>query len=587
MLSAGLCTDALCPTYPYRGRNVCLAFLAKLQCTGCNYSHGRHDVATLDDNELTLVVQQKLQEIESWNTRTRQWFLSPSPVSPAPVEFAPSPAPYAHDQQQPPYPAQRQEHSGHNASSFANMDPSKVVEFKPRGLQLPTPTSPKSQESLYNAPNEDPAASPVGSAQDNAAFEVTAGWANVSNGDGSLTPESNPGTNTEGKKLEEYTEGNELNARIDWADDADQNLPICPLNWNDTPPTVDTQKGKGKAVTTEWDWEPSGPGGPKATGELEASKEEPVVEITKDAEDAWTAEYGLGGGGSWFVGTDNAANGWDDPPKVAKPTGDTYWGTPPGNDERDTAGANWNTVPSKGKKSTKWGAQEKSSKFPPLTPKPKYKDNGFHKGPAEKDRKASGKGGWREEVPRDGGKKGKKGGKSSPTLPAAKPSVTTNTKFGSTNSKGRGQAAGPKDAFTFTRITASAATPQSTRIDKEEDILEPDPDSLPELPPDLKDVGYSPEMEKILRQAIVPKSKMPSRPSVAPIPENTTNDKGTSWVNGTLPTGYPPKTFPERKGFQMDEESGWHHARVKRSNSKASSSTATENKEEDWPALGK
>lgn len=440
-----------------------------------------------------------------------------------------------------------------NTASFANTDPSKVVEFKPRGLQLPTPTSPKSLESLSNAPNEDPAAFPIEPAQDNTAFEATAGWENG----GWVTPESNPCTNTENKKLEESAEGKESKAKLDWAEDADRNLPIYPLS------------------TGGWDE-------PKATGEIEAS-EEKHVEVTKDQVDAWAAENG------WSMET---TNGWDDPPKVAKPTGDIHLDTHPGNAKLDTKYANendWNTIP-KGKKS-KW-ATEKSLKSPPLTPKPRNRDSGFHKGPAEKDQKTWRKG-WETEglakstTPLEGSKKGKKGGKSSPTLPAAKPSAITNTKFGPTKEKV--QAAGSKDAFTFNRITPSPATPQGTRTE-EEDILRPDPDSLPALPPDLKDAGYSPEMELKLRQAVVSRRKMPNQPSVAPLLENTTNDKGTSWVNGTLETGWntdPSKVFSERKVDQMNEENGWHRVPVKRSDSKASSSPATEGKMEDWPKLGK
>jgi hypothetical protein len=51
------------------GRNVCLAFLAELPSAGCS-SHERHDIATLDDDELAPIVQQKLQEIQSWITCT-------------------------------------------------------------------------------------------------------------------------------------------------------------------------------------------------------------------------------------------------------------------------------------------------------------------------------------------------------------------------------------------------------------------------------------------------------------------------------------------------------------------------------------
>lgn len=562
---------------------MCLAFLAKLPCVGCNYSHERHDVSTLDDDELVLIVQRKLQEIQSWNTRTQQWFLSPAPASPPPFGFVPSPAPYGHPL---PYSTKEQEHAK-NTSSFANTDPSKVVEFRPRGLQLPTPTSPKNQESLYNAPNEDPAVYPVESTQGNAA---TAGWENVSNGDGWFTPESNPGINTKDKKLEEYAEGKESEAKLDWAEDADRYLPISPLSWNDAPPTVGLQKGKGKAVTekaakptAEWDSEP--PGGycswdePNAIAESEANEEKPV-EVTKDMTDAWTAEYG------WSMGTDDAATGWDNPPKVS------YWDTPPGNEKCDAGGANednWNPVHSKGKKAS--ASKEKSPRSPPPTPKPKNKDKGFYKGPAEKDRKTWGNG-WKEEgiikstTPWDGNKKGKKGGKPLPKLTTAKPAAITDKKIGPMKEKGWGQAAGPKDAFTFNRITSSAATPQITKSDQEEDILKPDPDSLPELPPDLKDAGYSPEMEMKLRQAVVPKRKMPNRPSVAPLPENTTSDKGTSWVNGTLETGWntePLMAISKHKDVQKNDTNGWDSARVKH---KASSSTATEDKMKDWPKLG-
>jgi len=182
-------------------------------------------------------------------------------------------------------------------------------------------------------------------------------------------------------------------------------------------------------------------------------------------------------------------------------------------------------------------------------------------------------------------KNGKKGDK-----PSFKSSAITSTKFGSTKGKGRDQVAAPKDPFTFTRISQSTATPQSTQIEQEEDILKPDPKSLPELPPGLKCEGYSTEMEMKLRQAVVITGKMPNRPSIAAIPENTPNDPGMGWVNNTLAEGCnmdPRKVFSECKVVPTDEENGWHPARVQRSNSKASSSTATEKKKGDWPKLGK
>ena len=526
------CTDLLSiRPCGHRGRNVCLAFLAQLHCAGCNYSHERHDVATLDDDELAPIVQQKLQEIQSWFTRTQQWSFSPAPVAPIPFVFAPPSGEDGDDHQQPPCSAETQEQAKGSTSSFADTDPSKVVEFIPSGLlQLPTPTSPKSQESLSGAPNEETPASTMESTEDNAAFDAIGGWGHATNangdgwftpesnwgtnteafdatggwghapnanGDGRFTPESNWGTNTEDKKPEEYPEaedkkpeecpeGKESEAKFDWAEDAERTLLISPL------------------------------------------KEEEPKDIS-----------------------------WDIPPSNEK------WGA----NEHD-----WNTVPSKGKRS-KWDTKEKST--------PKDKDNWFHKESVEKkpDRKARGNG-WKEEglIGSTGGKKGKKGAK--PSL-AAKPGALSNTKFGSTKEKCRDQAAGPKDAFTFNRLTpsSSTATAQSTRKDEDEEV---DPDSLPELPPDHKNKDYPPEFETILRQAVVPRRKIPNRPSVAPLPENTNSDKGMSWVNGGIETGWgvgTPKDSPERK----DETSGWNLAHGKRSKT----SKASPPGKEDWPKLGK
>jgi hypothetical protein len=564
-------------------------------------------VATLDDDELASIVQQKLQEIQSWVNRTQQWSLSPVPESSAPFAFAQPPVSYGHYQPQASYPAKPQEQAKQSTSSFANTDPSKVVEFKPRGLQLLTPTSPQSQECFASAPNEKPDADVMESVQDNAAFETTAGWTNLSNGDGWITPESNPGTNTKDKQPEEYTQGNESTVKFDWAEDVDRTFPISPLSWDISPPTrptIDTEKGKGKVVTgnvaeqtSEWDWDAGGWdstnnigwGEPKTASEPEAGKEEP--EVTKDMTEAWTAEFGISGG-SWSAGTgntaDGCADGWDDPPKVAGPTGDISWGITSSNETWDTKGANesdWNTIPLKGKKSKSAAKKEKEKPLnsPPLTPKPKDKGNGFHKGQVEKDRNAWGKG-WKEEESTtrwNSGKKGKKGGKPPPTPPPAKSRAITKTV------PAKEKRTGPKEVFSFNLVTppsSSAAPPQDTRGHEEG---EPDLDSLPELPPSLKAEGYPLEIEKILRQAVVPKGNLPDRPSVAPLPKNADIDKGENWVNGTLDTGWntdTPKDFSERK-VQMDETSGWHPARVKRSNSKASPQMA--NKVESWPKLGK
>jgi len=540
----------------HRGRNVCLAFLAQLPCAGCSYSHQRHDVSTLDD-ELEPIVQQKLQEIQSWLDRTQQRSLSPAPASSIPVALAPPPMANGDYQPQAAYTPNIQ-------SSFANLDPSKVVEFKPRGLQLLTPTSPQSQEIFASAPNEEPAASTIEPVQDNAAFETAVDWGTVWNGDGWSTPRSNPGANAEDRQPEESTEGNQSTAKFDWAEDAERTLSVSPLIRNISLPTHPTVEGKAM---------------------IGNAAEEPVTEIVEEVIDAWTAEYSLSGGG-WSAGPEDTANGWDDPPKVAEPTGDISWDIPPSNEKWDSKGANendWGTVPWKGKKSKSLvkKTNPKTLKTPPLTPKPKDKDNGFHKGTVEKDRKTWGKG-WKEERlvestnPWNGGKKGKNGGKPSSTPPAVKP-------FGPAKEKCRD--IGPKDAFTFNRVTpfSSSAAPQSTRNHEEE----PDLDSLPELPPDLKAKGYPPEFQKVLRQAIVPKCKMPDRPSVAPLPEDTNNDKGMNWVNGTLEPGWnmdTPKEFSERK-VQTDETNGWHPVLVKRSKSKTSPPTV--NKVETWPKLGK
>ncbi len=461
--------------------------------------------------------------------------------------------PYGYPQPQVPYPAKTQE-PPKKSISFANTDPSKVVEFKPKGLQLLTPTSPQSRESFASVP-EEPSASTIESAQDNAAFGTSADWTNLDSGDWRITPESNPGTNTWGKPPEEHNEENGLTAKFDWAEDVERTFPIDAA-W----------------PTSEWDRE--SPGTP------EASKQQPAAQITKDIVDEWVAENTLGGGG-WFVG--DTASGWDDPP-----TGDDCWGIPPSNATRDTNGANendWNTVPLKGKK-----VNPVAKKFPP-TPKPKDKDHRPHKGPVEKDRKASWRGGKEEELiwsttAWNNTKKGKKGDKPPPT-PAAKPFANTSTKMRPAKEKRRDQATGPKDVFTVNRVTpssSSAATPQNTRKDQDED---PDPDSLPELPPDLKAKNYPPEFEMTLRQGIVPKCKMPDRPSVALLPENTNIDKGMNWVNNKFKTVRnmdTPKGFSERK-VQMEETNGWHPTIVKRSNSRAS--PPTEIKVESWPKLGK
>ena len=180
------CTDLLSiRPCGHRGRNVCLAFLAKLHCAGCNYSHERHDVATLDDDELAPIVQQKLQEIQSWFTRTQLWPLSLSSVAPVPFVFAPPSEPHGYFHQQPPYSAETQEQANGSTSSFANTDPSKVVEVEPRGLQLPMPTL--SQESLSGAPEEGTAASIMISTEGNAPSDATGGWRHVPNEDDGWT----------------------------------------------------------------------------------------------------------------------------------------------------------------------------------------------------------------------------------------------------------------------------------------------------------------------------------------------------------------------------------------------------------------
>ena len=403
--------------------------------------------------------------------------------------------------------------------SFANTDPTKVVEFKPRGLQLPTPTSPKGQESIA---------------------------------------EPNPGANTEGvEHAEEHAEGSESNAKLDWAEDAERTLPIC-RNQTPTPSGGEMVAEEVPEPTSEWD--PEGWG--RGWGEPEARKEEPAAEITEATVGAWTEEFGLAEGG-W--GTENAASNWDDPPKPA---------------END-----WGVVSSKSKnsKSSK-KEKERPQKAPPVTSKPRSHDNGFRKGPVDKDRKGWGKG-WKDEGLWDG-KKGKKGGNFSPATSTAKPYSRTDTKSGPTKEKCRDQGAGPKDAFTFNRVAPSsstAATPQGTK-DQDGDVLDPDP--LPELPPSVKDCP--PELEDVLRRAVVTKSKMPGRPSVAALPESTISDKGMSWVNGGTSEATwdvdTPKVFSERK-VQMDETNGWHPAYVKRSNSKASLQSG--NQEESWPKLGK
>ena len=514
-------------------------------------------MASLDDDELAPIVQQKLQEIHAWLDRTQQWYLHPAPTSSVPSAFAQPPMPHEYSQPQPqvPYPAKTQERPKQNP--FANTDPSKIVEFKPMGLQLPTPTSPQSRESFAGVPNEEPAASTIESAQDNIALETSVDWTNPSNGGGWANPESNPDTIFWGEQLEEDTEGNGLTARFDWAEDTERTFPI-------PQPSED--------INTAW---PA----------PEASMQEPAAEITKDMVDDWVADNALVGG-SWSV--EDNASGWDDPPKVAESAGDIGWGFTPSNATRDTNGANeddWNTIPSKQKKS-----KPVAKKSPPLTPKPKDRDIWPRKGPVEKDRKAWGRGGKEEEFgwstgARNNAKKGKKGDKP-PPAPATKPFANTNTKVRPAKEKRQDQATGPKDAFTFNRVTSSSssvATLQDTRKDQDED---PDLDSLPELPPELKAKNYPPEFEITLRQAVVPKVKIPDRPSVAPLPENTNIDKGMNWVNGKLKTVRntdTPKGFSERK-VQMDDTNGWHPALVKRSNGKAS--PPNEDKIERWPKLG-
>jgi len=355
--------------------------------------------------------------------------------------------------------------------------------------------------------------------QDDAAFEATTGSANLASGDGWITSEFNPGSE----------QGKEATVKFDWAEDAEKNLPISPV-----------------------------------------TKEEPAAEVTKDMLDAWTAEHGLGGG-TW--GTDNTANGldgWEDPPKVTEPTRDVSWDITTSDNKwgSKTHNDDWNTVTPKGKQSKSAAKKEKGKEKYFASP-PKDKENGFHKGPAEKDRKVWGKG-WKEEG-LIGNRKGKKGGKSAPTPPPppppAKPCASTSTKFGPAKEK---QAAGPKTAFTFNRIEpAPAATPLSTKKRWDEDG-EPDPDSFPELPPGVKD-KVPVELQNILRQAVVPKGKMLAQPSVAPLPENTLGDKGMHWVNGTLDTVDTPKVFSEHKAQTND---------AKQSSGKASPNMG------DWPELG-
>jgi hypothetical protein len=553
----------------HRGRNVCLAILAGFHCAGCSYSHERHDVATLDDEELKPIVQQKLQEIQSWFNRTHQWFPSAEPISSVPIAFVPPPVPYGYSQPQTPYPAEFQEQPKQSTSSFANTDPSKVAEFKPKGLpglQLLTPTSPQSRESFASAPNEDPVASAIDSAQGTAAFETTASWTvcqtNLSNGDGWITPESNLGINTEDKQPEEPTEGNESTSKFDWAEDADRTLSISPLNTTEP--------------TSEWDWE--------------ASKQEPAPEVTEDIANGWIAEHGLSGGGSWFVGTESTASGWDDPPKVAEPTGDMCSSISPSNETWGANGANenhWNTVPSKGKQVTSVAKKEKEKPFnsPPLTPKPKYKDNRFHKGPLEKDWRGGKEEGLTRTTAWNSAKKGKKGDKPPPTH-AAKPFANPSTKFGPAKEKRRDQATGPKDAFIYKRTTWPSSSATTLRSATEDQVEGPGPTPLPDLPADLKVEGYPADFITTLRQGVVPKVKVPGLPSIAAVPESTNSDVGMNWVNGKhrmeLNTD-TPKDFSERK-VQMDETNGWHPDLVKRSKSKTS---PTEEKVNDWPKLGK
>ena len=515
-------------------------------------------MASLDDDELAPIVQEKLQGIQSWLSRTQQWYLHPAPPSRVPFAFTQPPTPYEYSQPQAPYPAKAQEQPN-QSTSFANTDPSKVVEFKPKGLQLLTPTSPQSREGFASGPSEEPAASTTESAQDNAAFGTSADWTNLENRDGRITPKTNPGTNTWGEPLEGHPEENELTAKFDWAEDVERTFPGAA--W----------------PTSEWDQE--------VPGTPEASKQKPAAEIPKDIVDDWVATNTLGGG-SWFV--EDTASGWDDPPKVAEPTGDNSWGITPINATRDANGANesdWNTVPLKGKK-----LNSVAKKSPPLTPKPKDKDHRPHKGPVEKDRKTSWRSGKEEGLNGstaawNGFKKGKKGDKPLPA-PAAKPFANPSTKVRPAKEKRRDQATGPKDLFTVNRVTpssSSATTPQNTRKDQDED---PDPDSLPELPPELKAKNFPPDFEKTLRQAVVPKRKMPDQPSVALLPDLANIDKGMTWVNGGIKTEQnmdTPKSFSERK-VQVDETNGWHPSLVKRSSSKAS--PPTENKVERWPKLG-
>ena len=425
------------------------------------------------------------------------------------------------------------------------------------GIQLLTPTSPQNRESFAGVPSEEPAASTIESTQYNTALETSVDWTNPLNGGGWTNPESNPATIVWGEQLEEDPEGNGLTEKFDWAEDTERTFPIPQPNGD---------------IDTAWPTP-------------EASKQEPAAEITKDMADEWMADNPLVGG-SWSV--ENTASGWDDPPKVAEPAGDICWGITPSKATRDTNGANeddWNTVPSKQNK-----LKPVAKKSPPLTPKPKDRDNWPRKGPVEKDRKAWGRGkeeefGWSTGA-RNGVKKGKKGDKPPPTH-VAKPFANTSTKIRPAKEKRQDQAPGPKDAFTFNRVTSSSSsvvTLQDTRNHQDE---EPDLDSLPELPPDLKAENYPPEFEMVLRQAVVPKCNIPDLPSVAPLPENTDIDKGMNWVNGKVKTVRntdTPKGFSERK-VQMDDTNGWHPALVKRSNGKAS--PPNEDKTERWPKLGK
>ena len=363
-------------------------------------------------------------------------------------------------------------------------------------------------------------------------LETSADWTNPSNGGGWTTPESNPDTNVWGKQLEEHTKGNGLTARFDWAEDTERTFPISQLSGD---------------INTAW---PTPKWGRESPRIPEASKQEPASEVVKDMVDDWMADNPISDGSR---SVEDTASGWDDPSKVAEPAG----GITPSDAMRDTNDANenaWNTVPSQQQK-----LKPVAKKFQSLTPTPSDKDNWPRKGPMEKDWKVWGRGG-KEEGPigstgaRNSVKKGKKGDKPPPT-PAANLFANTSTKIRPAKEKRQDQATGPKDAFTFNRVTSSLSSVVTTQDTRNHQDEEPDLDSLPELPPDLQVKNYPPEFEMALRQAVVPKFKIPS---IAPLPENTDIDKGMNWVNGKLKTVRntdTPKGFSERK-VQVDDTNG-------------------------------